>query len=142
MKLVYKRILVLRPVLTLLSKFASCVWSLFAEGLMDHCRFTVNDASSPLLPLTTTKQAKDVVVEWLTLLLPIWEVPDSNLGQETGYPASCHSWFSSVLIGKFQDSTLKLCHDRFLSNPSQFTMHLSPFHSTLYSFSCRKCVIK
>jgi hypothetical protein len=28
----------------------------------------------------------EFVVEWLTLLLRIWEVPGSNLGQETGYP--------------------------------------------------------
>jgi hypothetical protein len=27
-----------------------------------------------------------VVVEWLTILLHIREVPDSNLGPETGYP--------------------------------------------------------
>jgi hypothetical protein len=26
------------------------------------------------------------VVEWLTYLLPIREVPGSNLGPETGYP--------------------------------------------------------
>jgi hypothetical protein len=28
----------------------------------------------------------NVVVEWLALLLSIWEVPGSNLGLETGYP--------------------------------------------------------
>jgi hypothetical protein len=28
----------------------------------------------------------NVVVEWLALLLCIREVPDSNLGPETGYP--------------------------------------------------------
>jgi hypothetical protein len=27
-----------------------------------------------------------VAVEWLALLLCIWEVPGSNLGPETGYP--------------------------------------------------------
>jgi hypothetical protein len=26
------------------------------------------------------------VVEWLPILLRIWEVPDSNLGLESGYP--------------------------------------------------------
>jgi hypothetical protein len=29
----------------------------------------------------------NIVVEWLTLLLRIWEVPDSNFGPKTGYPA-------------------------------------------------------
>jgi hypothetical protein len=28
----------------------------------------------------------NIVVEWLTLLLPIWKFPGSNLGPETGYP--------------------------------------------------------
>jgi hypothetical protein len=30
--------------------------------------------------------SSNVVVEWLTLLLHIPEVPDLNLGPETGYP--------------------------------------------------------
>jgi hypothetical protein len=28
---------------------------------------------------------------------------------------------------------LKLCHDRFITHPFQLTIHLSSFHSTLYS---------
>jgi hypothetical protein len=28
----------------------------------------------------------NIVVEWLVLLLCIWEVPGSNLGPEIGYP--------------------------------------------------------
>jgi len=51
-------------------------------------------------------------------------------------------WFSSVPPGKFWDSTLKLGHDRFLPNPFQFIIHLSPFHSTLYSLSYWKSVVK
>jgi hypothetical protein len=30
--------------------------------------------------------ASNIVVEWSTLLDPIQEVPDSNLGLQTGYP--------------------------------------------------------
>jgi hypothetical protein len=32
------------------------------------------------------KDRPNVVVEWLTLLLRIREVPGSNLGPDTGYP--------------------------------------------------------
>jgi hypothetical protein len=28
----------------------------------------------------------NIVVEWLTFLFRIWEVPGSNLGLESGYP--------------------------------------------------------
>jgi hypothetical protein len=38
----------------------------------------------------------NVVVDRLTLLLRIREVPGSNLGPETGYPESGRSWFSSI----------------------------------------------
>jgi hypothetical protein len=34
---------------------------------------------------------------------------------------------------EFRDSTKKLAHEPFLPNPFQFIIHLSPFHSTLYS---------
>jgi hypothetical protein len=71
------------------------------------------------------------MVEWLTTLLCIREVPGSNLGEETDYPDS--SWFSSVLPEECRDSALKLGHDRFLPNPFQFFIHLSPYQSTLYS---------
>jgi len=40
--------------------------------------------------------------------------------------------------GKCRNNTLKSGHDRFLPNPFQFIIHISPFHSTLYSFSCWK----
>jgi hypothetical protein len=46
--------------------------------------------------------------------------------------------FFSVPPGKYQDSTLKLCHARFLPNLFQF-MYLSPFYSTLYNW---KSVVK
>jgi hypothetical protein len=58
------------------------------------------------------KNLCNVVVEWLSFLLRIWEIPVSNLGPETG---------------KYRDRTLQLSHDRFLSNPFQFIIHLSPF---------------
>jgi hypothetical protein len=48
----------------------------------------------------------NVVVEWLTLLLGIQEVPGSNLGPETGYPYWGFSWLFSVCPGKSRDSIL------------------------------------
>jgi hypothetical protein len=55
-----------------------------------------------------------VMVEWLTLLLYIREVPGSNFSLETGYPHWGFSWFPSVPPGECQDCTLKLGHDYFL----------------------------
>jgi hypothetical protein len=40
--------------------------------------------------------ALNIVVKWLTLLLCIWEVPDSNLGSETCCNDCSFSWFYSV----------------------------------------------
>jgi hypothetical protein len=57
--------------------------------------------------------------------------PGSNIGQESGYPGWSSPWVSSVPPGECWDSTLRLCHDRFLPNHFQFIIHLSPFHSTL-----------
>jgi hypothetical protein len=73
----------------------------------------------------------NVVVEWLTLLLRIREVPGSNLSPETAYPESGSWWFSSDPPGKYEDSALKLGHNTFqiLSN-SSFTHH--PSFSALY----------
>jgi hypothetical protein len=39
----------------------------------------------------------NVVVEWLTLLLHICEVPGSNLGQDTGYPTEIFHDFPQSL---------------------------------------------
>jgi hypothetical protein len=70
------------------------------------------------------------VVEFLTLLLRILEVPGSILGPAIGYPDWGISWFSSV-PGECRDSILKLGNDRFLPNPFQFiNTHVS---WTLYS---------
>jgi hypothetical protein len=60
------------------------------------------------------------VVKRLTVLLSIREDLGLNLSPETGYPDWGVSWFSSVLPGKFRQSTFKLGHDRLLSN-SLFT---------------------
>jgi hypothetical protein len=46
----------------------------------------------------------NVVVEWLTLLLRIQEVPGSNLDQEVEYPDWGSSWFLPVLPTECQDS--------------------------------------
>jgi hypothetical protein len=47
----------------------------------------------------------------------------------------CFSWFASFPPDECWDSTLKLGHDRFLPNPFQFTIQLSPFHSMPCSLS-------
>jgi hypothetical protein len=40
-----------------------------------QCRFNRSTTDTP-----------NVVVEWLTFLIRIREIPDSNLSQDTGYP--------------------------------------------------------
>jgi hypothetical protein len=77
----------------------------------------------------------NVVVEWLIPLLRIREVSCSYLGPETDYHVWRFSWFSTVRPGKCRDSTLKLGRHCFLPTPFQFTIHLSPLHSTLCSLS-------
>jgi hypothetical protein len=44
--------------------------------------------------------------------------------------------------GQYLDCTMKLDNDRFLANPFQFIVHLSPFHSTLCSLSYWESVLK
>jgi hypothetical protein len=39
----------------------------------------------------------NIMVEWLTLLLRILELPDSNLGPETSHPDGGFSWLSQSL---------------------------------------------
>jgi hypothetical protein len=67
--------------------------------------------------------------------------PGSNIGQERGYPDWSSPWFSSAPPCECWDSTIRLCYDRFLPNHFQFIIHLSPFHSTLYTFCYCKCII-
>jgi hypothetical protein len=68
----------------------------------------------------------NVVIEWITFLLRIWELLGSYIGPETGY----HNWgvlqFSSVPRDKCWDSTLHSATTasfHILSN-SSFTYHL------------------
>jgi hypothetical protein len=42
-------------------------------------------------------------------------------------------WFFSVPPGECRDSNLKLGYNRSIPNPFHFIIHLSPFHSTLYT---------
>jgi hypothetical protein len=51
------------------------------------------------------------------------EAPDPNLGPETGYPELVVLWFSSLPPSEWRDSNLKLGHNHFLPNPSQFIIH-------------------
>jgi hypothetical protein len=75
----------------------------------------------------------NVAAKWLVILLRISDIPDSNLGQETGYP-DCASWFSSIPPGKCR-IVPKLCHDRFDPYHFQFIIYRSSCHSMLSSLS-------
>jgi hypothetical protein len=66
------------------------------------------------------------MIEWLTLLLCTQDVLGSNIGPETGYP--------KVFRG-FPQFIKKNGHDHFIPRPFQFIIHLSFFHSLLYSLS-------
>jgi hypothetical protein len=68
--------------------------------------------------------------------------PGSDLVPKTGCPDWGFSCFSSVPPGKCRDRTCVLGNCRFLSNPFQFMIHLSSFHSTLYSLQFLKSVVK
>jgi quinol-cytochrome oxidoreductase complex cytochrome b subunit len=48
----------------------------------------------------------NLMIEWLTFLLCIREVPGLDLNLETGYPDWGFLWFSLVPPGKCQDRTL------------------------------------
>jgi hypothetical protein len=74
---------------------------------------------------STTLHVKEpnFVMECLTFLFRILEVPGSNLGTDTGYPDWGFSWCPSVSRGEFCDSTSKLDRDRFLPNPLQFNTY-------------------
>jgi hypothetical protein len=72
----------------------------------------------------------------LTLLLRIWKVPGSNICPESGYHDWSFSWIFSVIPEEFRDSTLKLCHDHFLSNA--YFIRLSPFHYATCSLIKRR----
>jgi hypothetical protein len=65
------------------------------------------------------------MVEWLTLMLHIWEVLDPNLGPEIGYP---DQWFLMVFLSSFRQMlgcAFKLGHEHFLPHPFQFNIYLS-----------------
>jgi hypothetical protein len=49
-------------------------------------RTVVSEDRQLFLPNINCKLKPNVVVEWLTPLLHIRDVPGSNLGPETGYP--------------------------------------------------------
>jgi hypothetical protein len=88
-----------------------------------------------------TLDLPNAVVEWLTLLLRIREIPGLNLGPETGYI----DWRSLWLYLSLQTNIgiyLKLGYDRFLPTYFQFIIHLSPFYSMLHILELLKCVVK
>jgi hypothetical protein len=74
----------------------------------------------------------NVMVEWLTLMLHIRQAQVQISAQRPAILTD-FLWFSSVSPGECWDSPLKLGHNRFLLNSFQFIIHISPFHSMLYS---------
>jgi hypothetical protein len=69
----------------------------------------------------------NVVVEWLTLLLYIWEVPGSNLAKPA-ILTEVSRGLASVRRGESREKNiLKLCHHRFRSNTLLLIIHLPHF---------------
>jgi hypothetical protein len=62
----------------------------------------------------------------VVVTLRIREDSVSNLDLETGYSDLRFSLFSSIPPGEFRNSGSKLGHDRFLQNPFEVIIQLSP----------------
>jgi hypothetical protein len=79
----------------------------------------------------------NVVFEWLSLLIRIREVPGLARRQAV-------LWVFVVFPQFFQtgDSTIKLGHVRFVPYPTQFSIHFSHVHPTLYNLSHWRSVVK
>jgi hypothetical protein len=85
--------------------------------------------------------SSNVVVELLTLLFRILEIPGSNIGSETGYPEVFRGLPQS--LHENAGTVLKIRHQPFPSTSLHFTIHSSPFHSTLYTVCvAEKSVVK
>jgi hypothetical protein len=69
----------------------------------------------------------NVVVEWVTPLLRIREVPGSNIAPETGYSDWGFSWVSSVPPGE--------CRIDILKRPRPLPSKFFPIHHSLVSVS-------
>jgi hypothetical protein len=72
------------------------------------------------------------VVDLLTFLFRIREVPDSYLVLETFHPDWGFSWFFSVPPGEWLGSTSESGQDCFLPNPFQFISYLWINYSLFY----------
>jgi hypothetical protein len=82
----------------------------------------------------------DVMVDWLTLLLRIREVPGSNVGLETGCPARGFSWFFSVSPNKCRDITLNYATTASFHILSNYLFTYHPFiHATWSELMIKNC---
>jgi hypothetical protein len=88
----------------------------------------------------TTRMETNVVVESWKLLIRILEVRVQILARRQ--PDRCFFVVFLSPTRRIPDSTLKLGHDRFLPNPFQFIIHLSPFHSIWKVNQTRHCSTK
>jgi hypothetical protein len=79
----------------------------------------------------------NAVVEWLTRLLRILEVPDSNIG-----PKNRLFWWGFVVLlspsKQMPGEYLKLGHYRFIPHYFQFFIHLSSPHPTWCNLNSEK----
>jgi hypothetical protein len=73
----------------------------------------------------------------VTLYICILDVLGSNLGRSTGYSERISRYFPQSLQTNAGIVT-RLGHDRFLPNPFQFIIHLSPSHPTLNTIDTEK----
>jgi hypothetical protein len=77
----------------------------------------------------------NVIVEWLTFRFIFGRSGFQISARRPAVPIEIFRCFLQSPPGKGLKSTFKLGNDRFLPHSFQFSIHLSPFHSTLYSLS-------
>jgi hypothetical protein len=86
----------------------------------------------------------DLTLAFRKIIIPFMKpggsLSSSYLIPETGYADWIFRVFFSVCPYECQDIILKLGHDRFLPNPFQFIIQLSPLNSTLFNLSYWKNV--
>jgi hypothetical protein len=84
------------------------------DSLKSHKAY--HDSAFSCLSLILHKNGTERRGRMVNTFASYYDVPDSDLSLETGYPDRVFSWFSSVHLGQCCDSILKPDHD-FLSNP-------------------------
>jgi hypothetical protein len=99
-------------------------------SLTPYARYILILLSNPCLYISLP----NVVVEWLTFMLRIREVPGSSLGDWDWLSWLKNMWYSWVRPGKYHDSALKLGHYHFLPLHLQFIIHTHLLFIGHYSY--------